>query len=179
MVLVVARRRRGLRFPVHPGEYLLVLRGFSVLIGWASLATAFLVFGSDGVFRFQPIPVLLVVSTLILVLLYVGAWVWTVVGVKSPRWRVFLLAMPASYFLGEAVLLVFYRLVAPSTGANAARLSRALPPLIVTIVLAAVVLKDHLDGKRYPWTHWFGVATSFWIAVSTAAAAVWYALLAA
>ena len=39
-------------------------------------------------------------------------------------------------------------------------------------VLGIFLVMDHVDGKRYPWTHWLGVGTELWSRIVVAGAYV-------
>ena len=166
LVLLVARRRRGFSFPVYPGEYLLVLVGFGVLARWANLACVCLIASFRG-----PAVVLSSFDAFLLhglpFVLYASIFLWAVIRVKIPRWRIFLLAIPAGH-----VLLLF--LVRLSGGLYRLQIWALAPPLLVSIVLIVAVLKDHFDGRRYPWTHWFGVTTRLWLDASAIGVSLWY-----
>lgn len=164
LILFVNRRRRRMSFPVHPGEFLIVMQGgiavMTLLWLTASVASVFLLQGgiipspggyavlADWVFWGG-------VSGTCLV--YVALWIWVLVGVTTLHWRVFLLSIPVCYILA---------LVSDVWTLQAAFLFPFQGPVLISLVLVIVVLRDHLQGLRYPWTHWFGVTVYFWHAAA-------------
>jgi hypothetical protein len=173
IVLFVARRFRRLPFPVHPGEYLLVLVGFAVACRCARTAAVLLHLHleQDGNYHLSSS---YFAWHYALLAVYALIFLWVVVRVRIPRWRLFFLTMPASYLVCRVPLHGLLRLLGPSMYLGV--LADAGAKLPVAVVLAVVVLKDHLDGRRYPWTHWFGVGTRFWLDAVTVVAAAWSVL---
>ncbi|MHC4179368.1 MAG: hypothetical protein ACYSWU_17790 [Planctomycetota bacterium] len=165
LVLVAARRYRGLSFPVHPGEYLLVVMGFGVLLHWMALALAWLI-TSFGDPRFG-LPSFHGILYLFPFAFYALCFLWAAIRAKSRRWRVLFLAIPTSYVVSFLFLC---------GGARLLPIANSAPPLLITVVLIVVIVRDHFEGKRYPWTHWFGVGTRLWLDVGAFGVSVWYEL---
>ncbi len=158
LILFVARRRRGWSFPVHPGEYLLVIIGVSTLLNLISTGVMMSRMGS-------PTPVRWIFAAVTLLGFGINALVflWAMWRVKFLRWRLCFLVIPLSYLLGLFVTIVTARMMGGSLfGVAGAHVSFAAQPL-VSFVLIIVLLKDYRDGRRYPWTHWFGVAIRLWL----------------
>ena len=69
---------------------------------------------------------------------------------------------------GVGLLLMWAR----SAGAGSiGYVIQGVVPLAISFILMVVVIQDHLEGKRYPWSHWMGVALRLWL---YAVAIVWY-----
>ncbi|HYW78481.1 MAG TPA: hypothetical protein VE890_02855 [Thermoguttaceae bacterium] len=157
LVLLVSRRLRGFPLAKHPGEYLLLLFGVSLI---ASVVIQMIIV------RIGPISVgrwswaeyalmgtsygMLAIDGLILLI--------ATVRVKILHWRVFFVIMMmtlALQFLGPLILARF--LSVRSMG-----VAFQLIPQIDTVLLTVVVLIDLWRSERYPWQHWFGIGLRFW-----------------
>lgn len=148
LLLVLARRRRGLPFPRHPGEYLVVVMGAQGVL--ALLWGAIFLLG-DALDR-QPwamIQAFYLVRTVTLAPVYI----YSIAAVKVRRWRVF-------FACGLVVLVlrigVGYEVFFPPT------VSQFLP-FAPDAVLVIVVTMDLAQRRTYPWTHWLGVVTKLWL----------------
>lgn len=163
-LLFVARRSRGMCFPMHPGETLWILQGIACLCAIAvqmTIGVFILLEGSDGFF--DPGDYLLrwglhFARCVLVATIYLVAARRTRIG----RWRVFFYAHTAHY----AAYLVF-----TCAGFTLARYWTFLFP---GGVLAAVVLTDVLRRGRYPWSHWSGVAIYFWFCGGSICSMVYY-----
>jgi len=149
LVLWIARRRRGMRFPVHPGEFLLLLIGTLVAFRLLKFVLAMTIWPFDAT---GPGWTLFAVILGLAPLAVLGAlWLWAVIKIKIRRWRAYLWlllgANVAPALLGGvwmfAISLYVYAAIRG----------------VVIVALLGVAVLDHGDGKRYPWPHWFGVAT--------------------
>jgi len=164
LLLFATRPSRGIRFPLHPGEYLWVLLGFGVAIRLLSttLATVWYVLmsGSPAFTTWISWPLLL-----LSLVLHVAIWIWVLLRVKKRRWQVYFALLIASNVLYFAPVYFLARL-APAL----APIAHVILRLAVDTVLVVVLLKDFADANRYPWTHWLGVVTRLWFtAVSVGA----------
>ena len=149
LVLWVTRRMRRTPFPKHPGEYLLVVRGISSVL--------FLVLDFVILQTIKPAPVHARERAISLFNLIVAmVWIWAMLVVRARRWRAFFF-VAAAFELLSCVLLW-------AGVAHRGAWRHALYTL-VPVVLAVVVVKDHRQGLRYPWTHWLGVGVQMWIAL--------------
>jgi len=157
LILFAARRLRRIPFPTHPGEYLLVYSavGVTLQLGmhplYQLLAHFSMASPASGWFFF-----LFPVATLAA---HVAVFIWALVHVKRWRWRVFLLSIPLCYT--GAVGLIWFTSMTASPASNL-RMIPTVALFIPSIFLAVVVIQDHLEGRRYPWSHWMGVALRFW-----------------
>ncbi|MFV2068693.1 MAG: hypothetical protein ACC645_17110 [Pirellulales bacterium] len=146
LVLLMARRRKGLPFPVHPGEIIFVLLGFESSIevfSYGLTAIYELATGNARSYFFQSgLPC---IQSLMMAGLFAGAAFRT----TSRRWRIMFFCTGGSY-----VAYFFLICLGP--------LVYFTVPLIADVVLLAVVTMDHWDGQRYPWTHWMGVILDLW-----------------
>ena len=159
LLLWVARRRRGLPFPEHPGEYLLVVLGLGEVVRWS--------------YSLLLLPVTPATLTRNMALLYgrevlaVVVLLWPLLAVRSRRWRVFFGAMLAS----RALMLLYWvlslswlSLRAPATFSGLL-LSCLVLLVAADAILVVIVLRERWGGVRYPWTHWAGVAVALWLAL--------------
>lgn len=145
LLLWAARRWRGLAFPVHPGEYLLVVKGINV-------ACFMLFYGGAKRSGLLDLHSLLIWRCLTILLnsLYGVTLAWAIYRVKASRWR-----------------MVFIILL----GADLCSCCVSGPPgvgnqslaVLGDLVLVGVLLKDRADGLRYPWPHWVGIVTKLWL----------------
>ena len=164
-LLLLTRRRRGLTFPEHPGEYLLVLTGAGSVLDLVRRVVFLPFVGTPNAWAYD-------LSTLAMFAIYGLVFLWTLASVPSRPWQLFLLAIPGSRGVAVAVgylLSFWYR-----PGA-VWRMESVVPNVLVTAALIAVVLRDHLGEKCYPWTHWFGVATRLWLEAAVVAGFLWVA----
>lgn len=152
--LLAARRWRGLPFPVHPGEYLLVVLGFGSVLGLAARATLRLALAREEAEFFNSGYFLLWhLVDFAFPFVYALIFLWPLVRVKIPRWRWFFGTLIAGHFIRQ---LMFCG--GPTLGNVASKVLFCG----VVLLLVTVVLWDHFQGKRYPWTHWAGVFVSLW-----------------
>ena len=164
LLLFLARRFRGMPFPRHPGEYLLVMMGVNAAVGVATMPLNLLSWDPGrwwgvyvGIGR-----LVLGINALI--------WIWALIQVKILRWRVFFLSIPASYLLMFGLVLQYGGLYGGMHFMGRVLLAPRTLPLLV---LAVVLLKDHFDRTRYPWTHWYGVGTRLWLDAATLGMYAW------
>lgn len=156
LILFLARRLRHIPFPVHPGEYLLVLSAVGMtlqLATWPLFVLASHLGGSD--------PPMLVSTVFALAAFGVIAvvFIWALVRVKTRRWRVFLLSIPVCHLAAYGLVFLTFRTARPGSSSFVVH---NLVPAAPGVVLLVVVLQDHLQGTRYPWSHWMGVALRLW-----------------
>jgi len=171
LILFIARRWRGFRFPVHPGEYLLVISAISVVLQAAVypiyLAMAHLEFLGESA---MPFFVILPLATFVI---NAAFFVWALLGVKRRRWRIFLLSIPVCHLVGYGLMWMWFSIARPGPQAY---VIQSVAPLAAGVVLLIVVIQDHLEGRRYPWSHWMGIALRFWFAVVRIVSSLWLIL---
>lgn len=152
LILWIARRLRGFRFPVYPGEVLLVALGI-VNAGILAVRTiqyvASLLSEASGEswMLTSNLPFLAVYAVVALVFLVCG------VIVKPLPWRI--------YFLAEALATGSWLLVVPMGWFSLATCSRILG-MAADVVLLGIFLGNLRFARRYPWTHWLGVGLGLW-----------------
>ncbi len=158
LILFAVRRLRGLRFPTHPGEYLLVILGVGAVLDLArsTLVTLLIFSGNFPIERTQWVFVTIELGTFGI---KAAMLIWALVCVKVRRWRAFFLAVPVVNVAAIASVTFLARTMSPQNIVVAS----AGVPVLLSVVLAVVVIRDHAEGKRYPWTHWLGVGTHFWL----------------
>jgi len=166
-LFLLRRRRRGLAFPEHPGEYLLVMTAVSIALDAIRRVVflRFIVTSTDWLYDLSSLA-FLAINGLV--------FVWALARMTSWRWLLFFLAIPSAW--GAAIPLAYLLTwsMLPGSGWQW-RMECMLPHLLVAAALVAVVLKDHIQGNRYPWTHWFGIGTRLWLEVAAVAAFLWIA----
>jgi len=159
LVIWVSWRCRRLQFPAYPGDYLLVATGLGIVAEWVFTLFWLGVASLDGVdpdLFFGPLwKVYALGPPAVRGLVFL----WVVWRVKPALWRVFFAVMLA----GEVVPLLSF---------HGERLIQNAIAFAATVALIAVVTRDHLQGKRYPWTHWTGVAVRLWLDILTVASLV-------
>ena len=173
MFLFAARRVRGMTFPFHPGEFLSILLGIgvvwdlvrTVVFNWVMLSGNERSFDLGGVYTVMGIGALVI---------HVAWWIWALVRLKRRRWRVFLVSMPVCHILAWVSFFSFSVFWSNVTWAPV--LSQLGGPILICVMLGIVVLRDHVRGLRYPWTHWFGVAVYFWRTAALTVNYTWYFL---
>ena len=158
LVLFAARRYRRIRFPVHPGEVLLVALGVSTVLGLI-LYVPFLLYVSINFHSLSLKGRTADLAPLLLLNMFGNAAIFLVsmAFTNVPRWRGFFITVAAfSVICGciggpmNAVLLF------PVLG--------MMSP-IAGLVLCFVVFLDVTQRIKYPWTHWVGVGIAIWITV--------------
>lgn len=164
LALWMTRRLRGWTFPRYPGEYLLAVLGVTVLLSLAMYITDLvlasfdeggaghaksIVFDGYGQFAQGLIRGLFLL--------------WAVVCVKVPRWRLFFFGVLATGLLPSFCVFWLMGLMGPN---------RVLY-FVLSVWLIALVITDHFQGRRYPWTHWLGVAVYLWYEAVAAGWALW------
>ncbi len=168
LILLAARRFRGMPFPVHPGEFLIVMLGIAVVMNLLRYAP-YIWYVRGGVEllndRYMWVAWGIGIGTFVL---NVAWWIWAFVRLKARRWRRFLLLIPACHVVG--VILSY---VAAMTRPMAPILARPVAPVLISLALAIVAVRDHAEGHRYPWTHWFGVVIYYWRTVAMVIGCVW------
>jgi hypothetical protein len=170
LILLLTRRRRGLQFPVHPGEYVLVITAIGVVLQAARyhiyLEMLRIEF-SDGSEWW-----LIKVFRLVTFVVNPAFFVWALLGVKRRRWRIFLVSIPVCYFVRFGLILILPSIARLGTMIY---LLPRLVPLGACVVLSVVVVLDHLEGRRYPWSHWMGIALRLWGDFAGIVSAAWIA----
>ncbi|MBN2473941.1 MAG: hypothetical protein JXB62_05005 [Pirellulales bacterium] len=168
LVLWTARHYRGLPFPKHPGEYLWLVHGAAGLVMAAACALLQL-FNSLQLTQTDT----LTPDVLILHSLPTGAaaLAFLIAAVRLPirRWRVFLLLAFATELLWILSLFsswmwAFYEVL---------HWSNRLLYFLCNGVLVTIVIMDLLQRRRYPWTHWVGIAINLWLCVIALAFQIW------
>jgi hypothetical protein len=146
-VLLVARRRKGWQFPVYPGEVMFALFGVEAAIEVFSYCFAAiwqLVAESYSSFF-----ILYGLRACIQSLIMAGLFAWAASRMTFRRWRIMFFCTSGSYLVTYSLMCLGPALF-------------FIAPLIADAVLLVVVVMDHRDGWRYPWTHWMGVILDLW-----------------
>ncbi len=155
LVLWIARRWRGLAFPQHPGEYMLVVLGLDV--AWR-FVDAFAVLGIG--------PTSWTVHARLIVTLacYSLIYVWPALSVGRLHWRIFFLTLLAKR-LADALMRQGLMYLWLARVWDIVTFVNNAPILLIPALLAVIFSKDRRDGNRHPWTHWVGVALVLWLVV--------------
>jgi hypothetical protein len=167
LLLWAARRIRGERFPRHPGEYLLIVEGLCMaffLAIWTPI-WIFLLRIEDYFYFYFTVPEVAISG---LYLVQTTIFLWAAVKVRVRRWRWFFLAWSGTTLLSMPLLCC---------GVLQIGGSQQVAHLVIGGWLVAVVLKDHFQGLRFPWTHWLGVAIRFWLTAASLGWFLWQMLL--
>ncbi len=160
-ILFVTRRRRGWPFPAHPGEYLLVMIGVNTLLGLISTGVTLPMMSRMG--SSTAVMWGYAVVTLLCSGINALVFLWAIWRVKFLRWRLCFLVIPLSCFLGLFATIVLARMMGGSLFGVSGVYAGFAAQSLVSFVLIMVLLKDYRDGRRYPWTHWFGAALRVWL----------------
>ncbi len=154
--LMIARRRQGNLFPGHPGEFLGVLQGFSVLfslMGFVILRACALGIGwvPFGIAYFQFF--MLQLPELGIAVLF-AVWAWRTT--RQAHWRVFFFAFALLPIVLFALDFLSSMIWVPPWELTAVMVT-------VPVLLLLAVLVDNRVGRRRPWTHWMGIGLQYWL----------------
>ncbi len=154
LLLWFGRRLRGKPFPRHPGEYMLMVQAVScfVNLGAHFLFSHLWALSEQETSTFYFYPWWKVIR-FVQCLTYAALWMVADLRVGHRRWQTFFFLCAASQVLFGLLALaeidrfhgVFY-----------------VGYVLLTIVLIVIVVRDHQQGMRYPWTHWLSVGIRFW-----------------
>jgi hypothetical protein len=153
VLLFVARRWRGLRFPVQPGEWLLFMGGITSLLGMVSYLSLMVTRETLGVGEFRT-----AAYSLIICLFGIAEYMFPWLGCKDSRaWR---------WFFFTATVLAFLTLFMTLVGIafRGALLQLPQPGLIhwiaigfAAVTFAIAVIGDLRRRTSRGWVHWVGV----------------------
>jgi hypothetical protein len=154
LLLWLARRWRGVPFPRHPGEYMLVVQAVAcfVNLGVHFLLAHLWALSEQETSTFYFYPWWRVIR-LVQCLTYAALWMVADLRVGHRRWQTFFFLCAASQLLlGLLALGEIERFGAVFR----------VPYMLLTIVLVVIVVRDHRQGLRFPWSHWLSVGIRFW-----------------
>jgi hypothetical protein len=165
LLLWVARWRRAVPFPRHPGEYMLIVQAIiCVLVLGLHFLSGYLRLLSEQ--ETSAFSVYFWQDKIWVALYLVHALLWMVADIRIGirRWQTF-------FFLcaGVHVLSGFLN----CAGMDRFVAAHYLLYVLLSIVLVVIVVRDHRQGMRYPWSHWLGVGIRFWF---TLLSLVWFVL---
>ena len=150
LLLLVARRIRGISFPTHPGEFLAVLQG---VLNLSSLATYSLLLLEDhGYVDRMALDATWKLSLIIRLPVYAALAFFLVRALlvtHSYRWRV--------YFILAGAYLVFL-----CTPWGNAQILDCMELTLFAALLMAVIFDLRFNDIR-PWTHWVGISMQVWM----------------
>jgi hypothetical protein len=159
--LWVARRVRGMRFPRHPGEYILVVVGIAGLLNlgeqFVFVFVSSLLFGG-GLNYSWFVGIIFVLSLAVALLWFVAAR-----RVAIRAWRRYF------YLCAGATLLADF------ASCGSFRSGRYVVAMLTDAILVWMVVREHRRGLRYPWSHWVGVGVKLWFGLLSLA---WFVLTA-
>ena len=148
LVIWVARRMRGLRFPIYPGEVLFVLLGFEVVC-WlpAELLPMFNEIAAPFTLRwtvsgFQP-------HLLLLSAFFASLYFLAGRRFRIDRWRIFFYVEAGS----RAMIIL-----QPFLGALLWYTSHQVLDIVAATLMVVIVVIDRRERLPYTWTHWLGAA---------------------
>lgn len=153
LLLLISRRRRGIRFPVQPGEWILVMRGISSVIelGSGLLATIGAQYESRGFW---------IAYGIIVVLAQLVVYLVPAILCKDNRsWRRFFWTASAISLL--AVLSAFSSAVLPRMFFHSNTFMRIYWLLLAVgaLMFLIAVGGDLRRSTKRGWVHWVGVVT--------------------
>lgn len=161
LLLLISCRIRRIRFPVYPGETLLVILGIQILSQFPRMVQYGL-WQAGG--RWIDIP--LACCMLLIGLLGLIAWVWTLVAMFRARswpWRLLFLVLvlrPGIRLFEFASFVVIPIAMSWATWKTiVAPTARIVPVAICLGFVATSELRRH---PRLPWTHWAGILCGLW-----------------
>jgi hypothetical protein len=148
LILLAARRMRGLRFPRYPGETWFVILGLTVVIEGARYHVA-----AFMQITYPTIVAYMLPWDALVLLLFLVATIRT----KSLRWR-----LCFGSYLAASALVLTTQATEFSLFGNALEILRVPAVLMAgigSLCLVVAAVKDFVDRYRtgYPWTHWMGV----------------------
>lgn len=152
LLLWIARRRRGLSFPVYPGEYLAVAHGV-ITVTW--LFGCCLAVGTGASFEQIWFRVYFMAAIGGGLMFYAALARLTI-----KRWRVF--------FQFKLVVLGMVLCCHGFGGYRGSTMLFLLEPLVTAVavlMLGMILWIDHRQRKHVPWTHWLGVVMVFGFAI--------------
>jgi hypothetical protein len=155
LILWIARRLRGFRFPVYPGEVLLVALGIAnagiLAVETVRDVAVLLSEGSDPSGMLNGLlPFLAIQGMFAIVLLVCG------LIVKSWPWKIYFLAKAVAVAVDGSLLIL------PLEWFEAGFAYTRIPGMAADVVLLGIFIGTLRAAGRYPWTHWLGVALGLW-----------------
>jgi hypothetical protein len=169
LVLAVARWWRGTRFPVHPGEWLwlsdgIVAAASTLALAMLALAWRFAVerdsqeSAPDGFFGLASLAYLAVYAVQVVALMVPA------ILIRPLRWRAFMATATLAAILACCTLpfpdVVLQRSTTP-LGLRIRLVVATSGHLLTSGLLLVVLVLDAAERKRYPWSHWTGVALNY------------------
>lgn len=154
LLICVARRWRGVHFPVQPGEWLLVLGGISVLVVMFGQAILFQLPQQEDQRAYQ----VLIIPVGLMAGGYVIAAIWPPLPM---RWHIAILAMSLLWCIefGQAVLLSNIVNYAPEFLYDLLGLLFWAALIVPMIVLVVCLVMDYARHIQRGWMHWTGVTS--------------------
>ncbi len=169
LLVWIARRRRGIPFPVHPGERYLVALGITTTLE-ASMGLftvlSFLWDDTIGPWRLTQLMTYAVGNLAAAIV-----WLQARRSVRSRPWRFVFLLVSISYAIWALPFCCFSfgLFYAPPLIYSSALYG---PLLLVAAMLLGIAAGDLRKGRRHPWTHWAGVFTGLWFGLANLLACV-------
>lgn len=150
LCVLALRRWRGLSFPRHPGEYLWILAGMTLVIVFGRLilstSTGSLLPWISGLGQ---------LSSVLLSGLLGALWIWAIVETRRWRWRLFLGVAATAAILPAALYVLIAGTAA--TSPNGMLVRTLILYSAIDLSMIPVLYVDHRQGIPRPWTHWTGV----------------------
>lgn len=148
LLLLVHRRRSGLPFPRHPGEWLWVAMGGTLLIRLSAMVGAFIVSPGASLHSVCACCYLAACILFLAVRRHAGTAGWRcfcswVIGINLAQatWWAFWKTMRGSRFVDPAMLYLVVN---------------SLLPIVPGVILAVVVFRGRKLRGELPWPHWAG-----------------------
>jgi hypothetical protein len=155
VLLLIDRRRRGIRFPVEPGEWLLVWQGIGTIIGltmYLALTTTRILVDEGYVWS----TIYQLVSSMIVIAEYMFPWLLC----KDNRdWRRFFFTATVLSFLSMFMMLANIALPVVLIPFNPMGPIRWVAVGVGMLMFACAIGGDIRRRTSRSWVHWVGVVT--------------------
>jgi serine/threonine protein kinase len=161
-VVWAGQRRRGFRYPVHPGEWLWHIHAIAIVPWFVFQIPVFItqVLEHNGVLNAGPVSYTVVSASFIVVsLLHAILAGVAVFVIREGRWRLYAVTLAVGMLARVAATAFHIASMWTSNGSTFAVVGAiSLGFCVLPVVpLGIIAVADAAERKRYPWSHWVGV----------------------